>query len=87
MAEVRRSRNDPARTSKLPVAVCGGCDRTWQSNTQCHCAACHRQFGSVYLFDRHRLSFQCMELLSLKRDKPVVLDSNGVYREPGREWT
>lgn len=89
MAEQRRSRNDPARTSKLPVSMCNQCSRTWQSNTQCHCASCCRHFGSVYLFDRHRINFDCEDPLWLPKNKHgeqrVILDEYGVYREPPKE--
>lgn len=79
-----------ARKSSLPVARCGGCDQTWQSNAQAHCAACHRHFGSVDLFDRHRIGFACEDPLWLpkRRDDGTVrmILVDGVYREPGKEW-
>jgi hypothetical protein len=39
----------------MSIGSCGGCDRKWSSLTECHCAACHRQFVGVRAFDRHRI--------------------------------
>lgn len=33
---------------------CGGCDNRWSGVSRAHCAQCHRTFGGVELFDRHR---------------------------------
>jgi hypothetical protein len=37
-------------------APCVRCGKTWTGIRACHCAApgCHRTFGSVTYFDRHR---------------------------------
>lgn len=90
----RRRRADPDKVSKLPKAVCGGCSATWQSLALAHCGACHRSFGSVDLFDRHRLGYgehgRCEDPLFLPRMKGgqprMVQDIAGVWREPGRVW-
>lgn len=87
---IRRSRDDPERKSSLPVSRCSGCEVTWQSNSQAHCAGCHRHFGSVDLFDRHRIGFKCEDPLFLPKTKagqPRLALVQGVYREPGRDWS
>jgi hypothetical protein len=33
---------------------CGGCANTWTGLAVAHCATCHRTFGTVGAFDRHR---------------------------------
>jgi hypothetical protein len=38
------------------------CGRTWTGLAQAHCASgCHRHFGSVAGFDRHRRTGQCQD--------------------------
>lgn len=67
-------------------AVCGGCSATWRSRRLAHCGACHRSFGSVQLFDRHRLGYgehgRCEDPAFLQRHRMTLTD--GVYREVAR---
>jgi hypothetical protein len=37
------------------------CGRTWTGLAQAHCPTCHRHFGSVAGFDRHRPSGHCQD--------------------------
>lgn len=47
------------------VITCGGCPATWTAQGAAHCAAakCHRTFGSVTAFDKHRKSGTCQHPL------------------------
>jgi hypothetical protein len=36
---------------------CGGCPATWTAPGAAHCAACHRTFSGVSLFDLHRSQY------------------------------
>jgi hypothetical protein len=69
-----------------PLAVCGGCTATWRSKRLAHCGGCHRSFGSVSLFDRHRLGYgdhgRCEDPAFLMRHRMALVD--GVWREPAR---
>jgi len=57
------------------MACSGGCGAV--SPAQAHCGSCHRTFGGVGNFDRHRVGGQCLspEGLGLTRER-------GVWREP-----
>jgi len=72
----------PAVTG-TPLAVCGGCTAKWRSKRLAHCGGCHRSFGSVSLFDRHRLGYgehgRCEDPAFLMRHRMVEVD--GVWRE------
>lgn len=61
---------------------CGGCDVRWRGVRTCHCAACHRSFGSVYLFDKHRRSSHCIAPETWDDDSRLV---DGVWRGPERD--
>lgn len=45
---------EPRARRASEIASCSGCDATWTAAAAAHCAACHRTFSSVSLFDRHR---------------------------------
>lgn len=68
------------------LAVCGGCPARWRSRRLAHCGACHRSFGSVQLFDRHRLGYgehgRCEDPAYLQSHRMTRVD--GVWRE---RWT
>lgn len=44
-----------AETYVSPTYGCGGCTIRWKGVSRCHCAACHRTFNGIELFDRHRV--------------------------------
>lgn len=89
----RRRRADPDKVSKLPHASCGGCSARWQSMALAHCGACHESFGSVDLFDRHRLArgehgvCEYPSYLPARKGAQLrMIKVDGVWREPGRQW-
>ena len=49
------------------------------SPTNAHCGACHRTFGSVTGFDRHRRNGECVDPATL----PMHTDARGVWRWDG----
>jgi hypothetical protein len=65
------------------IAGCGGCPRRWRSAALCHCSACHRIFGGVVGFDRHRRGGECddpaadpyFEVRERPHDGPVWVDA------------
>ncbi|MBN9740466.1 hypothetical protein DMP23_04990 [Amycolatopsis sp. A1MSW2902] len=44
--------------------TCGGCPNTWTGVSRAHCSACHRTFGGVVGFDKHRHEGRCRDPLS-----------------------
>jgi hypothetical protein len=42
-------------------ASCRNCGRRWSGETECHCPTCHRHFGNVSGFDRHRRNDTCLD--------------------------
>lgn len=66
--------------ASTPLAVCGGCTARWRSKNLAHCGACHHSFGSVDLFDRHRVSDAHHGKCSPPRRRGVTL-VDGVWRE------
>lgn len=42
------------------MARCAECKETWTGKNRCHCSGCHRTFGGVGGFDRHRRDFKCL---------------------------
>lgn len=73
-------------TGTPALAVCGGCSARWRSRRLAHCGGCHRSFGSVQLFDRHRLGYgehgRCEDPAFLQRHRMALTD--GVWRELAR---
>lgn len=74
-------------------ASCGGCDRRWGIGTNAaHCAKCHRHFGSVSGFDRHRVGGECIDPATLRTKDGMSslvlrMKASGltwvIYRPPG----
>lgn len=58
-------------------ASCGGCDARWTSLAWAHCATCHRTFGAVTGFDRHRRRGVCVDPETI----PELVLRNGVWRK------
>jgi hypothetical protein len=54
-----------------------GCGARWTGRRTAHCAACHRTFGGVGGFDRHRRGGACLE----PADVGLEL-RGGVFRGP-----
>jgi hypothetical protein len=51
----------------------------------CHCAACHRTFGSLVLFDRHQdINYGRDPVVFCKSpyDLGLIRDASGVWRTP-----
>jgi hypothetical protein len=73
------------RTRPADTASCGGCEARWRGIGQAHCAACHRSFSAVSLFDRHRRRDVCLDPLDIRdRDGYAAMRLvDGVWR--GRE--
>ncbi len=71
-----------ATNTGVPLAVCGGCPARWRSRRLAHCGLCHRSFGSVDLFDRHRLGYgdhgRCEAPEFLQQHRMRLVD--GVYQ-------
>ncbi len=67
----------------LTKITCGGCDNTWTGMSFCHCSAqsCHRTFGGLEMFDRHRRGGQCADPSDWGDDARLV---DGIWRGP--EW-
>ncbi|MCW2768527.1 MAG: hypothetical protein JWO11_4486 [Nocardioides sp.] len=56
--------------------------------SQAHCSACHRTFGSVTGFDRHRRGGVCANPATLMPPSHVMhRDRNGVWRMAGPDPT
>lgn len=62
----------------VSTAGCSGCTRRWTSFTQAHCQACHEQFGTHGLADKHHAdaftpqqTCQRPEYVRAKNGKPV----------------
>jgi hypothetical protein len=56
------------------LARCINCSTLWNSTSQCHCPTCHRQFGSITGFDKHRDAEKgiCIDPESMRdKRKPV----------------
>lgn len=51
-------------TSTLPHG-CGGCTNRWAGTSTAHCPTCHRTFGAVGGFDRHRRDGRCVDPATL----------------------
>lgn len=73
---------------------CGGCPRRWTGLAEAHCPTCHRHFGSVSAFDKHRVAGSCADPAALRGPKtgkpllvPVQRASGEVWMAPsGGEW-
>ena len=48
-------------------ARCTHCGRRWSGLAQCHCPTCHRHFGDVNAFDRHRRNDACLNPADVRR--------------------
>jgi hypothetical protein len=85
-AGIVASRQTSHTNTGTALAVCGGCPARWRSRRLAHCGACHRSFGSVQLFDRHRLGYgehgRCEDPAFLQRHRMAL--SDGVWRELAR---
>lgn len=53
------------------------------SPTNAHCSACHRTFGGITGFDRHRRGGQCLSPLTLD----MHADHNGIWRSAAPDPT
>lgn len=54
------------------------------SPSQAHCGSgCHRTFGSVTGFDRHRRAGQCVDPATFKGHDAMHIDHNGIWRYDG----
>ena len=65
------------------------CGRRWTGHSQAHCsgdgsdsgprAGCHRHFGSVRGFDRHRASGRCQDpaTMATRSNRPVFRNDEG----------
>lgn len=54
------------------------------SPSQAHCGSgCHRTFGSVSGFDRHRRAGQCLDPSTFTGHAAMHLDRNGIWRYDG----
>ena len=63
------------------VATCGGCAARWTALGIAHCGACHRTFGGLAGFDRHRLRGACVD----PAGRGLLLDDDGIWRQPMSE--
>lgn len=78
--------SQPAQRGGEPGATrqgltCHGCETIWTGTTRCHCAACHRTFGALGMFDRHRIGGQCADPTDWGDDARLV---TGIWVGP--EW-
>ncbi len=72
------------------VITCSGCDATWTGLTTCHCAACHRTFAGVWLFDKQRHPHGehggCLDPAELRNGRTgeplAVLGADGNWNRP-----
>ena len=71
-------RSDTATASR---ASCGGCPRRWAGMLHAHCPTCHRHFGSVSGFDRHRVNGKCLDpgTLTDRHGNPVLEQRHGPH--------
>lgn len=82
-SEIGRQEHTSHSNTAVYTAVCGGCTARWRSRRLAHCGACHRSFGSVQLFDRHRLGYgehgRCEDPGYLQSHRMALVA--GVWRE------
>lgn len=45
----------------MGTLTCGGCDATWSGAGRAHCSGCHRTFGGLSMFERHRVASKCVD--------------------------
>lgn len=70
------------------LITCGGCDATWTGSTFTHCANCHRTFGGVALFDRHRQAYgehgKCLNPATVftSQGERLMFCRDGIWRGP-----
>lgn len=66
-------------------ALCQHCGRRWTWEAECHCPTCHRHFGNIKAFDRHRRSDACLDPATVRRrdDNPMFV---AVERVSGPVW-
>lgn len=63
------------------------CHRSWTGLAECHCAGCHRHFGSDSAFDIHQIGVD-----AVCRDPATLFDRHGtprlkaVERKSGMVW-
>jgi hypothetical protein len=70
------------------MGYCGKCGKKWNGLSECHCSACHEQFGSVFAFDKHRTGKKedrrCMEIEEMF-DKKMYFDTETRKWVSGRQ--
>ena len=57
---------------------CSKCKETWTGMATCHCMGCHRTFGSIGAFDKHRIGCKCADPESIG----MKMDGKWVWRVP-----
>lgn len=45
----------------MPDAITCRCGDTWTGLNRAHCSICHRTFGGITGFDKHRDNEECLE--------------------------
>jgi hypothetical protein len=71
--------------------TCGHCPATWTGTRPCHCAACHRTFAGIRLFDAHRSQYgergSCLNPaeLTTKTGEPIAYLRDGIWSGPEME--
>lgn len=51
----------------MSVARCTRCGHHWNGMAECHCPTCHRHFGNIHAFDRHRRNDTCLDPATVER--------------------
>lgn len=65
---------------------CGRCETRWTSASQLHCSGCHQQFGSLAVFEAHRVNGHCVDLTGTNFIKVTLKGCTiPVWRSPKRE--
>lgn len=67
--------------------TCGGCDSRWSGVSRAHCTGCHRTFGGVNLFDRHRRDVRgegtCVDpatIVGKESGEREMFETNGIWQ-------
>ena len=65
---------------------CNGCDASWSGFNIAHCAACHKTFGGVSGFDKHRAGSKDKTRRAGECSDPaeigLVLNAHGTWVTP-----
>ncbi len=66
------------------MTICRDCDSRWTGLNEAHCASCHRTFGGITGFDKHKvLTGGCLDLATLGMTEVVRVGHTCWVRSSG----